>query len=42
MEVYLVRRGRELLGAGWDHSRIVRQLQALDSKKKIEQLPSKT
>jgi hypothetical protein len=38
MEAYLIRRVRELLGAGWEYSRIFQQLQALDSKKKIKQL----
>jgi hypothetical protein len=38
MEVYLEKRVKTLLADGWEHSRIVEQLSALASKKKLEQL----
>jgi hypothetical protein len=41
MEAYLIRRVKRLLADGWEHSRIVQQLSALDSKRKIEQLIQK-
>jgi len=38
MEIYLTRRVKKLLAEGWEHSRIVQQLEALSSKRKIQLL----
>src|SRR5262245_14502135 len=38
MDLYLTRRVKELLAAGWDRARIVQQLEALSTRKKIQEL----
>jgi hypothetical protein len=38
MEQYLEKRVKTLLAENWEHWRIVQQLEALSSRKKIEQL----
>jgi hypothetical protein len=38
MEQYSVRRVKQLLAESWEHSRIVRQLEGLSKKKKIQRL----
>ena len=38
MEAYLVRRVKQLLAEGWEHPRIVQQLEALGGKKQIRRL----
>ena len=38
MDMYLEKRVKALLAEGWEHWRIVQQLQAYSGKKKIEKL----